>query len=295
MQGNVSSINNSSTNSSPLFGFLTRGFAGMLPDFLASKARRDMWRCGFLHPQAYENYLALRNFLFCAVVLTTVFWMVALQDEPHISRIALLVGLIAAVVLYALPRVYFSMLGEARARRVVSSLPDGLDVLAMAMSGGLPFHRALEHSVVELNLAHPDLATELALIGRQSGAGSLEYSLQRFAERIDMDESTSVVESLSQAVHLGSPLRSILESLADRMRKERMQRATEKANKNALKMLFPTVLCLVPAAFLIVMMPPLLKLKEFRVNSNQEGGALSQRDVSSSSTPNPRGNASPSP
>jgi len=276
-----------------MFGMLTSSFAGMLPDVLANNARRDIWRCGFLHPQSYQNYLALRNFLFCAVVLCSVCWLVAIENDAYLTRVVLIVGVIMAIISFALPRVVISLLGEARARRVVAALPDGLDLLAMAMSGGSPFHRALEHTVEQLRSAHPDLAMEFALIGRQTGAGSLEYSLQRFADRIDMLESTSVVESLSQAVQLGSPLRAILEAQADRMRTERMQRATERANKNTLKMLFPTVLCLAPAALIIVLMPPLLKLKEFRTKSNQEGGVLSQRNLKGQSTGNRSTNAIP--
>ncbi len=277
----------------PLFGMLTSSVAGMLPDILSAKARRDIWRCGFLHPQAYENYLALRNFLFCAVVLCTLSWALALENDADWTRWILISGAILAIISYALPRVVFSLLGEARANRVVGALPDGLDLLAMAMSGGLPFHRALEHTVDQLRLAHPDLASEFSWIAKQTAAGTLEYSLKRFAQRIDMPETTSVVESLSQAVQLGSPLRSILESLSDRMRKERMQRASERANKNSLKMLFPTVLCLAPAAFIIVLMPPLLKLKEFRTKSNQEGGILSKRDLSEPSVGNRPTNSSP--
>jgi tight adherence protein C len=272
---------------------LTSSLAGMLPDVFSAKSMRDIWRCGFLHPQAYENYLALRNFLFCAVVLSTVCWLIALENDVYWTRLILIAGVIMAIVSFAFPRVVISMLGEARAHRVVAALPDGLDLLAMSMSGGCPFHRALQHTVEQLKSAHPDLAAEFALIGRQTGAGSLEYSLHRFSERIDMLESTSVVESLSQAVQLGSPLRSILEAQADRMRTERMQRATERANKNALKMLFPTVLCLAPAAFIIVMMPPLLKLKEFRTKSNQDGGVLSQPNVNTQSTGNQSPNRTP--
>jgi tight adherence protein C len=276
-----------------LFGALTGSVAIMLPDVFSAKARRDIWRCGFLNPTAYENYLALRNFLFFAVVFSTVCWFFAFADNPTWTKYVLISGLILAIASYSLPRVFFSMLGEARAKRIVAALPDGLDLLAMAMSGGLPFYRALEHTIDQLKEAHPDLAAEFMLIGRQSGAGSLEISLKRFAERIDMPESTSVVESLAQAVQLGSPIRLILESLADRMRKDRMLRVSERANKNAIKMLFPTVLCLAPAALIIVMLPPLLKLREFRAKEYRQGGALSKPATIGGVAPNRPGNATP--
>lgn len=269
-------------SSEPLFGVLTGSLANMLPDWFAAKARRDVWRCGFLHPQAYENYLALRNFLFCAVVLSLFCWLLALEQDSFWTMRIGIGGSVLALCLFALPRIVISLLGEARAKRVVFALPDGLDLVAMAMSGGVPFHRSLELTVDQLQPAHPDLANEFALIAKQTNAGSLQYALQRFAQRIDMQEVTTVVESLLQAIQLGSPLQNIFENLADRMRQDRMQRATGQSNKNALKMLFPTVLFLAPAAFIIILMPPLLKLKEFQNDANQEGAVLKQSDLQES-------------
>lgn len=261
------------------FGPLNYAMAHMLPEMFASKAQRDLARCGKSHPLSYENYRAIRNFLFCAASILSALSYLAVMDQPHLARRFAIAGCVAVLLLPALPRVLISFWGEGRARRVSSGLPDGLDLIAMAMSGGLSLQQALDHAAAELATTHADLSHEFGLMGRQTRASSIEFAFRRFGQRMDWPEIRTTLDSLVHAIQVGSSLRLTLEQMADRLRSERLRRATDRANKNVIKMLFPLVLCLAPAAMILILMPPLLKLREFREQGNKDGGVLSQRAV----------------
>jgi tight adherence protein C len=267
------------TTSRALFGPLTNPLAKLLPDFFPDKARRDLLRSGYYHPAAYDNYLALRNLLTACCLVTTLCWAIAVDDSTNLSLYVLGGGAILTALVYSLPRLYLSWRGDRRAEKILVGIPDALDVIVMGMTGGLSLQQALERTSQELQSAHPELATEFQIVSRQSASSSLDYALRRFAQRADEDELTALTQLIGHEERLGSPLGLVLQHQADRLREKRMQRAEERGNKIALKMLFPVVLCLAPAAFIVIFAPPLLNLKEFRERESKTGGALAQPDL----------------
>jgi pilus assembly protein TadC len=71
----------------------------------------------------------------------------------------------------------------------------------------------------------------------------------------------------------------VLRSNADHVRLNRMQRAQQRGNTISLKILFPTILCLAPAAFIVILSPPLLELRAFRDREKGDKGALNKKGV----------------
>lgn len=267
-----------------IFGSWTPVLAGMIPDVFPSKAQRDLLRCGYYHPAAYDSYLALRNCLVVGVVFSTVCWLVAVADQKTLIIPVLITGIVAAILAYALPRVYLSWRGDRRADRIVLGFPDALDIIVMGLTGGLPLQTALERTAEEIRFSHPDLSAELKLVCRQASTLSLEYALNRMAERVDSDDITTLTSTATHAEQMGAPITAVLRDGADNFRRTRMQRIQERGNKISLKMLFPVVLCLMPATYVVVLAPPLLNLKNFRDRSRQEGGVLNRPDLAKLST-----------
>jgi tight adherence protein C len=61
-----------------------------------------------------------------------------------------------------------------------------------------------------------------------------------------------------------------LTEYSDSMRETFRQRADEKANSATFKMLFPTVLCLMPAVFMFLLGPAAIELNDFFTGRGQE-------------------------
>jgi tight adherence protein C len=75
-----------------------------------------------------------------------------------------------------------------------------------------------------------------------------------------VQEVKSMVGAFIQTERLGTPLGKTLRVHAESARVQRRHRAEERAYMAPLKMIFPTVLFLMPSFFLVAMAPPILSL-----------------------------------
>jgi tight adherence protein C len=91
------------------------------------------------------------------------------------------------------------------------------------------------------------------------GEGRQE-ALKKMAARVSSPELATFVRALIQADQLGISLGRILRVQASDSRNKRQMAAEEKAMKAPVKMLFPTVTCIFPAMFIVILGPALLNL-----------------------------------
>jgi len=170
-----------------------------------------------------------------------------------------LAGLFAAGG-FVLPGVYVS--GKARRRReeIRCELPDALDLLAVSVEAGLGFDGAVAKLTEHME---GSLAEEFSLtLGQMRIGESRSDALKKLAERVDSPEVATFTRAIIQADQLGISLGRILRLQATDTRLKRQAAAEEKAMKAPIKMLFPTVLFIFPAMFLVILGPALIAIKE---------------------------------
>jgi tight adherence protein C len=123
----------------------------------------------------------------------------------------------------------------------------------------------------ELRLAHPELGLELAIIERQMQLGqSLGEAFVRFAERSNLEEVRSLALCINQTDRLGGGLVKTLGFRAGTMRERRLQYAEEKAQKAGTKILFPTLLLIFPAIFVILVGPAAFQVSSLMQKTKEE-------------------------
>ncbi len=158
------------------------------------------------------------------------------------------------------PDYFLTMKARGRKERVRADLPDALDLLAVSVEAGLGF----DGSLAKLN-EHMDgpLAEEfgLALSEMRIGEGRAE-ALKRMSERVDAQELSAFTRAIIQADQLGTSLGRILRVQAADARLRRQSAAEERAMKAPIKMLFPTVLFIFPAMFLVILGPAILNVQK---------------------------------
>jgi tight adherence protein C len=156
----------------------------------------------------------------------------------------------------------FAVSAKARSRkdRLRAELPDALDLMAVSVEAGMGFDGAI--SKLTEHMEGP-LADEFALTLSEIRIGeSRQDALKKLAERTGTPELSSFVRAIIQADQLGISLGRILRVQATDSRLKRQAAAEEKAMKAPIKMLFPTVLFIFPAMFLVILGPAFLNLSK---------------------------------
>jgi tight adherence protein C len=87
-------------------------------------------------------------------------------------------------------------------------------------------------------------------------------ALQNLKKRTEVPELSNFVITLTQADALGMPVGRVLKTSADEMRSKRRQWAREKAAKLPVKILFPLVLFIFPALFVVLLGPAASQIGE---------------------------------
>ena len=175
---------------------------------------------------------------------------------------SLTVALIAVPILAAagfrIPDYVLSARIRGRREAVRADLPDALDLLAVSVEAGLGFDGAVtkltEHMSGPLVDEFARLLSEVR-IGEQR-----QTALKNMAARVDAPELSSFVRAVVQADQLGISLGRILRVQAADSRVRRQTAAEEQAMKAPIKMMFPTVLFIFPAMFIVLLGPAVLNI-----------------------------------
>ena len=165
----------------------------------------------------------------------------------------ILLVVVLPVVGAQLPKSWLDRKVEERREAIRRDLPDTLDLLAISVEAGVGFEGAL--GVVCDNFTSP-LADEFARTLREMELGlPRREALQNLKKRTEVPELSNFVLTLTQADALGMPVGRVLKTSAEEMRSKRQQWAREKAAKLPVKILFPLVLCIFPAIFVVLLGP----------------------------------------
>lgn len=172
------------------------------------------------------------------------------------ARRILLCALVGCVAGYLAPGFWLSARVRKRQWLLRHALPDALDILVLCLEGGVSLNAAFQWVADELHVVHPALGAEMNIIQREMQLGlSAGDALLKFADRCGLPDVRDLASVLLQSDRYGASVSKALRGYADTARQDRQQRAEEMAQKAAVKILFPTLLCIFPAIFIVVLGP----------------------------------------
>ena len=161
---------------------------------------------------------------------------------------------------YILPGMVLARMAKRRAHRIRLSLADALDLLVVSVEAGLGLDQALTRVGQELAFAYPELSDELRLINLELRAGKPRpEALRNLADRTGVDDLSSLVTMLIQTDKFGTSVAQSLRVYSETLRTKRRQRAEEAAAKTGVKMVFPLVVCIFPAIWVVAIGPAAIK------------------------------------
>jgi tight adherence protein C len=166
-----------------------------------------------------------------------------------------------AVIGFIGPGLWLDWQVDARKWRIRDGLPDTLDLLVVCLEAGSSVDQAIVKSTNELEVAYPDIADELRIVTAEIRAGkSRNDAFKGFAQRTRLDEVRALATMLVQTERFGTSVAQALRAHADSVRTQRRQRAEEQASKVAIKLVFPLVIFLFPALYVVLLGPPVLDI-----------------------------------
>jgi tight adherence protein C len=214
--------------------------------------RLRLTQAGFRRPEAMTIFFGIR--VFFALGLFGLF------STSIITRPNMLVALGGLAIGYILPGMVLARMAKRRAHRIRLSLADMLDLLVVSVEAGLGLDQALTRVGQELAFAYPELSDELRLINLELRAGKpRSEALRNLADRTGVDDLSSLVTMLIQTDKFGTSVATALRVYSETLRTKRRQRAEEAAAKTGVKMVFPLVICIFPAIWIVTIGPAAIK------------------------------------
>lgn len=171
---------------------------------------------------------------------------------------SLMVLVVFAGIFGMLPLVILRILIQKRQEMILHQLPEVLDLLCVSVQAGLSFDAALRRIVDKMQGV---LIDELKRMLEDIRMGlQRRQAMRMLADRCEVQELTLFCTSLIQAERLGTSIGKTLTNQAANMRERHRIRIKAQAMKAPVKMMFPLVLFIFPALFVIVLLPSLISL-----------------------------------
>ncbi|MDQ3548031.1 MAG: type II secretion system F family protein [Chloroflexota bacterium] len=237
-------------------------FPGILPKSPKdmNRLRRRLAMAGYTSPTAAVVYGAAS--ILTPVILGLSVFLLAGSG----TTAGLLFTGFALAIGYMLPGVILARKIENRKLQIQNGLPDALDLLIVCVEAGSGLDQAIIKVTDELQLAHPALSDELRIVTTEVRAGKPRMeAFKNFAARTKVEDVRSLVALLIQTDKFGTSIAQALRIHAETSRTKRRQRAEERAAKVGVKLVFPLVLFLFPALYVVILGPAVIQfLRVFR-------------------------------
>jgi tight adherence protein C len=150
-----------------------------------------------------------------------------------------------------------------RQKKLTRGLPDVLDLLVICMEAGLSLDQATSRCAEELRDSQPEICDELGLVVLEQRAGrARSEAWKNMADRTGVDSLRNLVSMLVQTEQFGTSIAKMLRVHSDTLRVQRVQLVEEMASKTSVKLVFPLVLFIFPALFLVTLGPAAIVMAE---------------------------------
>ena len=220
--------------------------------------QRRLLSAGIRSPHGLKVLYGLKGCFAAIFTLLSLGLIFGLQVQSEMSIFQILA---AGAFGWLGPNVALNRLATKRKKAIKKGLPNALDMLVICVESGLGLDQALMQVSKELQIAHPEITDELAVMNLEMRAGKRRSeALHNFGERTDVDEAKRMVSVLVQADRFGTSISQTLRNFSDYMRVQMRQEVEEKAAKIGVKLVFPIFFFILPSLFVVTVGPIVVKV-----------------------------------
>ena len=221
--------------------------------------RQRLIQAGIYDPRAVAVFFIGRAAL--AVALAGVVFLVLPFITDSTNSLRWLMMIAGGVAGYVGPSVYIDRRIGARTLQHRAGFPDFMDLLVVCADSGLSMEASLERVGRELGDSYPSLTANIHMTNLEVRAGRpLKDALERFANRLALEEARAFATLINQSIDLGSSITDALRVYSDDMRHQRLSAAEEKAYALPAKLSVPMMVCIFPVLFVVILLPVVVRL-----------------------------------
>jgi tight adherence protein C len=226
----------------------------------ASKLRQTLIQAGFRHPNGTAIYFGVRVLL---AILLPVIYLSGNVMSGYLNRANLTICFLAAGSGYYMVPYFLKFLTSRRQDRIDKALPDVLDLFIVLMEAGLSLQATINRVSDEVKTISIDLYKELQLTNAELRTGiNREVALKNMGERTGVQNVKALMGLMIQSDRMGASIVQSLRTHASFLRVQRSQKAEETAAKLPVKILFPMLLFIFPAIFVVVIGPAAIQMSK---------------------------------
>lgn len=199
-----------------------------------------------------DEFIALKfvmSFLFTLLIWAAAYALYIETTAVH-AGICLILG-------FFLPDIWLKEKTNHRRSQIIRALPYSMDLLTLSVESGLDFISAISRMTQKAD--DNELHREFKQMLREIRLGtSRSDALRKLAQRLQVEEVTSLSSLLVQTDQLGASVGQILRAQSEQLRTKRFQAAEIAGARASQLILFPLIFCILPAAILVLLGPAAL-------------------------------------
>lgn len=157
------------------------------------------------------------------------------------------------------PDFWLREIANKRKKDILKSLPYTFDLLTLSVEAGMDFIAAIQR-LTQRTQKNP-MVEEFSQMLKEIRLGTVRSdALRNLSARLEIEEISSFTTLLIQADQLGASIGNVLRAQSDQLRTKRFQNAEAAGARASQLILFPLILCIFPAVFIVLLGPTFLKM-----------------------------------
>ncbi|HEX5478221.1 MAG TPA: type II secretion system F family protein [Dehalococcoidia bacterium] len=234
----------------PFVNAVVTRFIDILPTSMIGRARRQLIVAG--EKMSVSQFFTI--VLIAATAIPAAFFVIALlATGGSLNKVVVIGPLVLIGLGLFIPFMVLRRVAKNRQKRIWRAMPNAIDLLTTCVEAGLSLDFALQRVADRYRGA---LSDEIQRMLREVALGKTRRdALKDMAERIEVPDLMTLVNSIIQAEVLGTSIGQVLRVQAAQLRMRRRQAAEQQARRAPAKMVFALVFLFIPSMFIVTIGP----------------------------------------
>ncbi len=172
-------------------------------------------------------------------------------------------ALLVCYMTYKYPEYRIMGIIKKKRKEFIRFFPDAVDLLSVCVEAGLGIDGAIERVAQEFSGLSRAVSSEFTRLSKDVMSGlAREEALKNMMKRVNTQDLQSFCAMLVQSEKMGTSIAQSLRVYCETLRTRKKQRIEELVQSASAKMTIPMILFLLPALFIVILYPAVIKIME---------------------------------